>query len=117
MRAWNARHGEERLWAKGLSPTVRAKAEPREYVRQFRRRAVVHLPLHQETTLNRLITVAAAALMLSASVVWARSVITTLAGCKSEFGHGGASKSCEACVKSKGRYTQHAAKKGVWVCE
>ena len=101
---------------KGLNPTVRANAEPQECatLSPSGRRS---LPLHQETTLNRLITVAAAALMLSASVVWARSVITTLAGCKSEFGHGGASKSCEACVKSKGRYTQHAAKKGVWVCE
>ncbi len=72
---------------------------------------------NQEPPVNRLVAFAAATLMLSASVVWARSVITTLAGCKSEFGHGGASKSCEACVKSKGRYTQHAAKKGVWVCE
>lgn len=71
----------------------------------------------QETSVNRLVAVAAATLMLTASFAWARSVITTLAGCKSEFGHGGASKSCEACVKSKGRYTQHAAKKGVWVCE
>ena len=52
-----------------------------------------------------------------AGEAWARSVITTLAGCHSEFGNGSASKACAACVKSKGRYTQHAAKKGVWVCE
>lgn len=67
--------------------------------------------------MNRILTIAAATLMLTASVAWARSVVTTLAGCKSEFGHGGASKACETCVKAKGRYTQHASKKGVWVCE
>lgn len=67
--------------------------------------------------MNRLVTTAALIIGLTAGVAFARSVITTLAGCKSEFGHGGASKSCEACVKGKGRYTQHASKKGVWVCE
>ena len=48
---------------------MRAKAEPREYVRQFRRRAVVHLPLHQETTLNRLITVAAAEVAVGLAII------------------------------------------------
>jgi len=67
--------------------------------------------------MNRIVAIAATTLMLTATVAWGRSIITTLAGCKSEFGNGGAAKSCEACIKSKGRYTQHAAKKGVCVCE
>lgn len=54
---------------------------------------------------------------LCSTVAFARSVISTLAGCKSEFGNSSASKACEACVKGKGRYTQHASKKGVCVCE
>ncbi len=53
--------------------------------------------------------------VLGASTAWARNVITTVAGCKQEFGKG--SKACEACVKGGGRWTQHAAKKGVWACE
>lgn len=53
--------------------------------------------------------------LLGATAAWARSVITTVAGCKQEFGKG--SKPCEACVKGGGRWTQHAAKKGVWACE
>lgn len=52
---------------------------------------------------------------LGAGVAWARNVITTVAGCKQEFGKG--SKPCEACVKSKGKWVQHAARKGVWGCE
>jgi hypothetical protein len=67
--------------------------------------------------MKRLITSAAVVIALLAGSAWARSVITTVAGCKSEFGRGDASKACEVCVKGKGRYTQHAAKKGVWVCE
>lgn len=51
---------------------------------------------------------------LGAGVAWARNVVTTTAGCKQEFGS--ASKLCEKCVKGKGKWTQHAAKKGVWSC-
>lgn len=56
-----------------------------------------------------------AGLSLGAATAWARNVITTVAGCKQEFGKG--SKPCEACVKGGGRWTQHAARKGVWACE
>lgn len=51
------------------------------------------------------------------SLAWARNLISTQAGCNSEFGHGHAKDSCVACVKAGGKYVQHAAKKGVWVCE
>jgi hypothetical protein len=67
--------------------------------------------------MNRVVSFAAIAILLAAGVASARSVITTLAGCQSEFGRGGAAKACEACVKAKGRYAQHASKKGQWACE
>lgn len=53
---------------------------------------------------------------LGTGLAWARNMITTLAGCKQEFGNH-ASKPCESCIKSKGRWVQHAARKGAWACE
>lgn len=67
--------------------------------------------------MKRIVAFAAVAVLLVAGAAAARSVITTLAGCQSEFGRGGGAKACEACVKAKGRFTQHAAKKGQWACE
>jgi hypothetical protein len=59
-----------------------------------------------------------AAVLAVSAVAWARSAITTPAGCNSEFGHGSSmTKSCTACVKGGGTFRQHAAKKGVWACE
>ncbi len=66
--------------------------------------------------MKRTLKFAVVAVMLVGSAAWARSVIKTLAGCASEFGHGAAAKSCQACVKGGGTYQQHAAKKGVWQC-
>lgn len=65
--------------------------------------------------MRQVVIAVAVSFTLSAGVAWARNVITTVAGCKQEFGKG--SKPCEACVKGGGRWTQHAAKKGVWACE
>lgn len=53
---------------------------------------------------------------LGVGVAWARNMITTQAGCNQEFGMR-AAKPCVECVKSKGRWVQHAARKGVWQCE
>ena len=47
----------------------------------------------------------------------ARSLITTLAGCKSEFGSGGQYKACEKCIKGNGKFALHPKNKGAWVCE
>lgn len=55
--------------------------------------------------------------VLVSGLAWARSVVTTPAGCNSEFGHGDASKACVSCVKSGGKFVQHASKKGAWACE
>lgn len=56
--------------------------------------------------------------LLVGGLAWARSAITTPAGCNSEFGAGsGAAKVCTACVKSGKTYRLHAKNKGAWTCE
>ena len=56
--------------------------------------------------------------VLLATLAWARSAITTPAGCNSEFGAGsGAAKVCTACVKTGKTYRLHPKNKGAWVCE
>jgi len=56
--------------------------------------------------------------LLVGCLAWARSAITTLAGCNSEFGAGsGAAKTCAACVKSGKIYRLHVKNKGAWTCE
>lgn len=67
--------------------------------------------------MKRIVLAASTGFLLLSGLAWARNVITTPAGCHSEFGSGGASKACTACVKGGGKYVQHAAKKGVWACE
>jgi hypothetical protein len=56
--------------------------------------------------------------LVLASLAWARTTITTPAGCNSEFGSGsGQAKACIACVKSGGKYRAHIKNKGAWTCE
>ncbi len=64
---------------------------------------------------NLLITIACAS-SLVAGIAWARTLITTQAGCNNEFGVKGA-KACVACVKGGGKYAKHPKNKGAWVCE
>ncbi len=66
---------------------------------------------------NFLSWLCAAALAVSAAA-WARSAITSPAGCNSEFGHNTSmAKTCTVCVREGRTFRQHAAKKGVWACE
>ena len=56
--------------------------------------------------------------LLVGCIAWARSTITTSAGCNSEFGAGsGAAKACTTCVKSGKTYRLHPKNKGAWTCE
>ena len=56
------------------------------------------------------------AVCLGSGLAWARTLVTTPAGCHAEFS-GGQVKTCEKCVKSGGKYILHVKNKGAWVCE